>query len=230
MKYLSISLMVFATSAFAAERELQCGPNTELNPNNRFSHEVITTDIGDYKVVNDAATGLQWSYCLVGQTYDDLQDECLGSPSVPYEYGDDLNPNIRQATMEAVKSESQLLDALENSWRLPNIKELMSIYNDQCVPTYYPAFNYDINLSEDEIESLANTPNDFNSIEEYHEVMDAKSRGKVYQRLTISSDTALFDRDSMYYYTVEFIGWGSPMDQMRGIGGMLRLVREIPKQ
>ncbi len=232
MKYLSLSLTLFAISAYAAEPELKCKPSTELNPNNRFSHHIIWTDIGDYKVVDDVATGLQWSYCMVGQTYDSVQDACLEVPSVPYEMNDSsFNSNIRQATMDAVESENQKLGELEHPWRLPNVKELIGIYNDQCVPAYFPAFNYEINISQQEIDDLANTPYSTDGTKAgYHAAISARKKSVIYQNMTITSDTALFDRDYLYYYTVNFNGWGSLLNQLRRTSGMLRLVREIPQE
>lgn len=231
MKYLSLSLTVFVMSAYAAEPDLQCKPSVDLNPNNRFSHEVITTDIGDYKVVNDTATGLQWSYCFVGQTFDSQQDTCLGTPTVPYEISDSsFYPDIRLVTMEAVESENKQLGALEHRWRLPNVKELMGLYNDQCVPAYYPAFSYDINVSQQEIEDLGNTPYSTDeTMTGYHTAISARQKSTIYQNMTITSDTALLDRDHIHNYTVDFSGWGSLLNQIRRTSGMLRLVREVPK-
>lgn len=232
MKYLSLSLTIFAISAYASEPELQCSSDTELNPNNRFSHHVMTTDIGDYKVVNDATTGLQWSYCFVGQTFDSQLDECLDAASVPYELSDSsFYANIRQVTMDAVESENQRLGSSKHRWRLPSVKELIGIYNDQCVPAYYPAFSYEINVSQQEIEDLSNTPYSTDeTMIGYHTAISARQKSVVYQNITITSDTALLDSDHIHYYTVNFSGWGSLLDQLRGTSGMLRLVREIPQE
>jgi hypothetical protein len=232
VKYLSLILTFFVASAFAAEPELQCGADTDLNPNNRFSHDVLATDIGDYKVINDATTGLQWSYCFVGQTFDSQQDVCLGVPTVPYELSDsNYNSNIRQASMDAVESENQQLGTLGHPWRLPNIKELIGIYNEQCVPANYPAFSYAINVSQSEIEDLGNTPYSTDeTIIGYHTAISARQKSAVYQNMTITSDTVLLDRDYLHYYTVDFSGWGSLLNQLRRTSGMLRLVREIPKE
>jgi hypothetical protein len=231
VKYLSLSLTIFVASAYAAEPELQCKPSAELNPNNRFSHEVILTDAGDYKVVNDAATGLQWSYCFVGQTFDSQQGTCSGAPAVPYDLSDSsYYPDMREVAMEAVENENRQLGELKHRWRLPNIKELMGLYNDQCVPAYYPAFSYDINVSEDEIENLTNTPYSTDeTITGYHEAISARQKGEIYQNITVTSDTALLDRHYILYYTVNFRGLGSLLNQLRRTSGMLRLVREIPK-
>jgi hypothetical protein len=232
VKYLSLSLMMFISSAYAAELELQCGANTDLNPNNRFSHDVISTDIGDYKVVNDATTGLQWSYCFVGQTYDSLQDACLEVPTVPYELSDDsFYANIRQVTMDAVESANQQLGSIEHRWRLPSVKELVGIYNDQCVPGNYPVFSYDINVSQQEIEALSNTPYSTDeTMIGYHTAIYARQKGEIYQNITVTSDTAMLDSNYIHYYTVNFRGWGSLLNQMRRTSGMLRLVRDIPQE
>lgn len=60
-------------------------------------------------MVNDDATGLQWSYCLVGQTLNADQINCDGQPVVPYDVTpvEQYKPNIRAKVLDALFSEKQ---------------------------------------------------------------------------------------------------------------------------
>ena len=79
------------------------------------------TDNGD-GTISDAQTGLMWSKCSYGQTYDGNDDDgdqviCEGSPA----FGD-----WQQAFAWAADSNANTAYGY-NDWRLPNIKELGSI-------------------------------------------------------------------------------------------------------
>lgn len=114
MKYLTTCLSLMVTSVWANEDLRVCLADTEMNPGNRFTHEVITTDVGDYKVVNDAATGLQWSYCFIGQTLSSDQMSCVGEPTVAMDLFPERKfyPNVREKTLEIVEAENQRLGSL----------------------------------------------------------------------------------------------------------------------
>ncbi len=235
MKYLTLSLVISINSVYANENQQNCRAGAELNPNNRFSQHVVSTDVGDYKVINDAATGLQWSYCFVGQGLQLAGDqtECTGQPVVPYDIESQDFSDFRQAIMDTVQQESQRLDGRDQSWRLPNIKELLSIYNKSCNPAIYPIFNYAVNASDKEIEGFANAPrielgNDMLS---GHTQAATITKGLAYQNYTVVSDTPLMHRTHKPYYSVNFNGWGGTIIPRPGhySSGMLRLVREIPQ-
>ncbi|WP_319553449.1 DUF1566 domain-containing protein [uncultured Vibrio sp.] len=235
MKYLHLGLVFLSASSHAVEQTQDCLPNTELNPSNRFHQEVIDTDTGDFKVVNDKATGLQWAYCFVGQTLSADQSSCEGQPIVPYDLEGGNYPNNRKAAMEALALENERLDYSDKSWRLPNIKELMSIYNEQCTPAYYPNFSYTVNQTASEIDDLVHTKIPWGGVED--EVAEARARsekGKAYQRHSVTSDTAFIDNKKELSYTVvRFGGFDTPTKTTALIlkpSGMLRLVREIPQQ
>ncbi len=232
MKYLTVSLAFFMVSSYAAEQPQQCLANTDLNPENRFTHEVIVTNAGDYKVVNDNATGLQWSYCLVGQTYDATNDRCEGEPSVPYDLTAEHYPDIRTATMTSVSEENKRLGSQNHLWHLPDVKQLLSIYNERCVPAIYPAFSYSFGMTTSEIEVLATTRPEYDSpdIEFKNQSVTEFLRGKAYKNYTMSSDTLLKHNSELTYHVVHFSGLQSPTTNGPFFGGiprgLLRLVRE----
>ncbi len=236
MKYLTLSLAISINSVYANENQQNCRAGADLNPNNRFSQHIISTSEGDYKVINDAATGLQWSYCFVGQRLQLTGDqaECTGQPTVPYDIESDGFSDIRQAIMDTVQQKSQRLDGKEQSWRLPNIKELLSIYNESCSPATYPMFSYAVNTSAEEIKSLTNAPWQGEGVEGHvasHIQAATKSKGFAYQNYTVVSDTPLIHRTHKPYYSINFNGWGGRIIPVPGhhSSGMLRLVREIPQ-
>ncbi len=230
VKPLLLSLAFVTASANATENLQKCRAEKESLPENRFTQHIITTDDGDFKVVNDATTGLQWSYCFLGQQLDGDRMNCVGKPEVPYEYIDSEFPDIRAAIMESVRQKSQLLDRDMSSWRLPNIKELLTIYNESCNPATYSAFSYKINVSEDEIKSLIETRLNANSWNDYNQQAHRQETGKAYRNYTVVSDTPIQDDDHKYYYTINFNHWILPIDKDRNTSGLIRLVREIPKQ
>ncbi len=244
MKYLTLSLVITITSTHAAESNQECRAETNLNPNNRFSQHIITTDAGDYKVVNDTATGLQWSYCFVGQQLDGNQLECTGQPTVPYDFKAKDYVDVRQLTMAQVQQENQSLDARNQSWRLPNIKELLSIYNENCNPAIYPMFSYATNASLDDITELTSgrpAGDDKVALEEARAIEDidtvsrietaTKYKGEAYKNYTVLSDTPLILRGYKPYYSINFKGWGNTFNNTPFLQstGLLRLVREIPQ-
>ncbi|MDH5230674.1 MAG: DUF1566 domain-containing protein [Gammaproteobacteria bacterium] len=67
-----------------------------------------------------ANTGLEWQRCSIGQTWDVNQQTCIGT----------ANKLNWQAALQAANS--------SGGWRLPNIKELVSILDVQCTA---PPFN-----------------------------------------------------------------------------------------
>ncbi len=256
MKYLTLSLAVTisTSSVYANENQQECRAGAELNPSNRFSQHIISTDAGDYKVINDTATGLQWSYCFVGQQLDGNGIECEGQPIVPHdiEKKEDGFPNVRQVTMDEVQRENQRLGEQKPSWRLPNIKELLSIYNESCSPAIYPIFSYAMNAQPDVIDKLTQGKPAGDEMETLEAALKAakeeggqtgddkvarietamKYKAKAYQNYTLVSDTAFIDNSYKTYYNVNFKGWGSMFNtkQLVQSTGLLRLVREIPQQ
>lgn len=86
---------------------------------NETSPESNFTDNGD-GTVTDTTTGLMWSRCSIGQTWDQSNTACTGDPT-------------RLTWQEALQGTYGLVLASQNDWRLPNIKELSTITEKQCV-------------------------------------------------------------------------------------------------
>ena len=95
-----------------------------------------TTDIANFTVssnglVQDKNTGLMWMRCSYGQTWESSTASCIGSP-VQITWQDALQLSV-EATFGG-----------HTDWRLPNVKELATIVEKQCVdpstnPTLFPA-------------------------------------------------------------------------------------------
>jgi hypothetical protein len=80
--------------------------------------------------ITDAFTGLMWQKCTFGQSYNADTGDCLGNPNVYSSWSSALN---------AAKSNPSAFGY--TGFRLPNIKELGSIVERQCVD---PAINLSV--------------------------------------------------------------------------------------
>lgn len=76
--------------------------------------------------ISDAKTGLMWQKCVYGQTWQD--GACQGRGLVHQ----DLSQALNNAERNTLKS---FFD-----WRVPNIKELYTLVNTECRPSYYSDF------------------------------------------------------------------------------------------
>ncbi|MFY8352590.1 DUF1566 domain-containing protein [Pseudoalteromonas sp. SSM20] len=96
----------------------------ETTPTSQFT---INTD----GTVTDNLTGIMWMRCSIGQSWDTNNQTCTGG--------------VEQLTwQQALKSASQYQYAGFNDWQLPNVKELSTIVDRQCVDaainqTLFPA-------------------------------------------------------------------------------------------
>lgn len=79
-------------------------------------------------IVTDSSTGLMWSMCNLGESWNESLKTCNGSAS---------DANWQSSLLQA----SQVNMAGFSDWRLPNLKELMSIIERQCAA---PAANLDL--------------------------------------------------------------------------------------
>jgi hypothetical protein len=115
------ALSVVDASAAQFRQTCQTGSIVASTPTSRF------TDNND-GTVTDTVTGLMWKKCSEGQTYDSTSGGCDGTATTYTWQG-----ALQQAA--AVRTSGY---AGDNDWRLPNIKELASIVERQCVD---PAVN-----------------------------------------------------------------------------------------
>ncbi|WP_070968920.1 DUF1566 domain-containing protein [Vibrio sonorensis] len=231
MKYLSACLALVVTSSYASADLQECLANTDLNPENRFSHEVLTLENGSpYKVVNDAATGLQWGFCFVGQTLSNDQQSCEGVAEVVMDLVPErqYTPNVREKTLEVVARENRSMGETNNLWHLPNVKDLLSIYNERCVPAYYPVFSHKIGLTTEQINELKDTKIDYSLPAAERKEDTAKNiRGWAYHSMNVSTDSNSPGR-YLFFYTVSFSGHGTPASANQQKYSVMRLVRKKP--
>lgn len=121
------SLPVFLLLVFSTEGLAQtCFTKTiaATTPTKRF---VLNSD----GTVSDPATGLMWQTCSYGQQFDVGLVQCKGVAA---------NVTWQQALVNATANRFANYD----DWRVPNIKELASIVEHQCVE---PALNTGIFLA-----------------------------------------------------------------------------------
>jgi len=79
--------------------------------------------------VTDTQTGLMWARCALGQTWDAGNSTCTGTPT----------STTWKGALQAVQKVDQGSGyAGHTDWRLPNLRELMSIVRYHC---YDPAIN-----------------------------------------------------------------------------------------
>jgi hypothetical protein len=122
-------LLTFGTAVARAQQVCNDRIN-QTAPASRF------TDNGN-GTVTDERTGLMWQRCMVGYTFSDngtpgnlADDSCAPSATITFLW--------QQALQGAVDSNAQGGFAGFTDWRLPNIRELVSIVEHQCVS---PAIN-----------------------------------------------------------------------------------------
>lgn len=100
--------LVFCMTAGAAYADCK----TNIPADTTSTQFVIGKDAAGTPIVTDNATGLVWQRCSVGQTGDD----CSGGKAAE----GDMNAAWHAARTAA------------NGWRLPNVKELLSIVDIRC--------------------------------------------------------------------------------------------------
>lgn len=105
--------MILATSQLAHAQGCKTDSIIATTPDSRF------TPIGNGAEVKDTVTGLIWQRCSIGQQWDG--NTCTGTAT----------EHTWQQALTVAKN-------LGNGYRLPNIKELASIVEEQC---HDPAIN-----------------------------------------------------------------------------------------
>ena len=118
LAYFLVALSLFSPLSLSAEQNTYIVDDW---PNSRYRIQ------GDGTVI-DTKTGLMWTQCSLGQTYDSSNVSCSGSPS----------GYVWQSALVAA-SDYDLADY--DDWRLPNINELRSLV---AYDRYSPSINSDI--------------------------------------------------------------------------------------
>lgn len=125
-KLLLAAAITLSFSVTAVEQSCEMGHEAST-PTARFINNSNGT-------VTDQATKLIWMRCSVGQTWNSETKYCDGLPVTVFWQG------ALQAAENARSNEANKLYhfAEKTNWRVPNIKELVSIREQRCV---YPAMN-----------------------------------------------------------------------------------------
>jgi hypothetical protein len=118
-----ILLLALQSATQMVKAEQVCDGETETTPSSRFSIDSSNSDF-----VVDTLTGLAWARCVVGQTWNEDTETCSGEP-------------LKLTWQEALENANTFQLSNHTDWRLPNLKELVSIVERQCVE---PAKNTDI--------------------------------------------------------------------------------------
>lgn len=120
IRLFSVAIILFSTTAMAAQ---VCKGSTTTTADDQF-------DVGDDSLpyVNHLTTGLTWSRCLLGQTWNAETKSCDGKA-------------VRLSWQNALNSAVTYELGSFTDWRLPNIKELVSLVERECVD---PAINMTI--------------------------------------------------------------------------------------
>ena len=108
-----ISLVFLHTVSLSADQVCKKSLMLETTPTNRFDVSLDT--------VKDKKTGLIWKRCSVGQAWNNTTNSCDGSIQL-FDW-------------------DEALALTSDTWRLPNIKELLSIVEHSC---YKPAINLEV--------------------------------------------------------------------------------------
>jgi hypothetical protein len=132
MRLYRISFLLFfwltVCTPFSIYGQQTCNPSMiSSTPTNQFTDNEDGT-------VTDTATGLMWKRCLEGHTYSD---------------------GVCSGTLTTANWEEALSLVTNTDWRLPNIKELQSIVEEQC---YQPAVNLELFPNTPAAEVWSNSP------------------------------------------------------------------------
>ena len=139
-------------------------------------------DIIIYRLANGTVlapqTKLMWMRCLLGQTL--TSGLCTGTPST-FTWPDALN---------AAKAQTF---AGYNDWRLPNVKELLSILEDRC---WTPALNADLFPIPQLFTAWSSTPSAVNLANEFIDAWVVDGNGYVSGMSPVNTLNVLLVRDA----------------------------------
>ncbi|MDP5039293.1 DUF1566 domain-containing protein [Flavobacterium sp. W21_SRS_FM6] len=119
---MKLSLLLFTVCVSCSGLAQTCLESiNETTPSSNFTINLNGT-------VTDSRLGLMWMRCSLGQTWNSASASCTG---------DALELNWQ----EALQTAHGYIYANQTGWRVPNVKELASITEGQCVR---PAINTEI--------------------------------------------------------------------------------------
>ncbi|HDN9014211.1 TPA: DUF1566 domain-containing protein [Aeromonas salmonicida] len=228
-------LLLIATLLPVTSQARECLPGYQ-DDHNRFVSEQVDTAEGKLNVVNDRATGLQWLYCPYGQHASADGTGCEGTPAfISTRANAEDNP-----LMGVIKQANDQLGTPAQPWRAPDIKELFTLYNNQCQPAIYAAQGYPATSLQSQIvadkETLcADAASKWDKVtEQWIEAPDdVKAACRSAEQQLWALTNIAFGSDSSGgegYDFLNFAGSGETFN-VGGIGissVMLRLVRLIP--
>lgn len=228
-------LLLIATLLPVTSQARECLPGYQDDHNRFVSVQVDTTE-GKLSVVNDRATGLQWLYCPYGQHASTDGTGCEGTPAfISTRANVEDNP-----LMGVIKQANDRLGTPAQPWRAPDIKELFTLYNNQCQPAIYAAQGYPSTSLQSQItadkETLcADAASKWDEVtEQWIEAPDdVKTACDAAEQQLWALSNIAFGSDSSGgegYDFLNFAGSGETFN-VGGIGlssVMLRLVRPIP--
>lgn len=228
-------LLLIATLLPVTSQASECLPGYQ-NDHNRFVSEQVDTAEGKLNVVNDRATGLQWLYCPYGQHASTDGTGCEGAPAfISTRANAEDNP-----LMGVIKQANDRLGTPAQPWRAPDIKELFTLYNNQCQPAIYaaqgyPATSLQSQIAADKDTLCADAASKWDKVaEQWIEAPDdVKTACRAAEQQLWALANIAFGSDSSGgegYDFLNFAGSGETFN-VGGIGlssVMLRLVRPIP--
>ncbi|WP_068545417.1 DUF1566 domain-containing protein [Thalassotalea crassostreae] len=121
------SLVLLSTSAMAQRGEAETNQSCMYNITQSAPTDRYRINTGG-ATVHDKVTGLTWSRCDLGETWNEESAMCIGTKS---------EVNWLEAAEQATNYEAGGL----TGWRLPNIKELSTLTEDRC---FLPAMNVEV--------------------------------------------------------------------------------------
>lgn len=230
-----LPLLLIATLLPVTCQARECLPSYQ-DDHNRFVSEQVDTAEGKLNVVNDRATGLQWLYCPYGQHASTDGTGCEGTPAfISTRTNAEDNP-----LMGVIKQANDRLGTPAQPWRAPDIKELFTLYNNQCQPAIYaaqgyPATSLQSQIAADKETLCADAASKWDKVtEQWIEAPDdVKTACDAAEQQLWALANIAFGSDSSGgegYDFLNFAGSGETFN-VGGIGTssvMLRLVRPIP--
>jgi len=227
-------LLLIATLVPVTSQARDCVPGYQEDTS-RFTTEWIDLAGRQTKVVNDRATKLQWLYCPYGQSAND-DGSCDGTPL----FIQSKATLAKNPLMTLVSQANETLKSQTAPWRAPDIKELFTLYNNQCQPAIYLAYGHPSAEPLEQIEGEQakicdkakpvwdEKKKEFTDVDPSLEEACWLAKGQTIalKHLSFVSDSPSASGYNYLQFSLDgetFFAGGISFD-----GGMLRLVRPIP--